>query len=97
MVSKEWSKEQQQAFHKIWAKVIAKAWSDPGFKKRLLNDPTVVLRENGLELPPGAQFKINENTDKMYYLTLPQKPSGELTEESLLKIAAGEGTSTSSR
>ncbi|MGC1879392.1 MAG: NHLP leader peptide family RiPP precursor [Rhabdochlamydiaceae bacterium] len=89
MQNKEWNKEKYEAFTKAWAKIIAKAWSDPAFKQRLLKDPLTVFKENGIELPPGVQCKVNESTDKIVYLSLPKKPSGEVSEESLKKIAGG--------
>jgi hypothetical protein len=35
-------------------KIIAKAWMDEGFKARLLSDPMATLKEEGVEIPPGA-------------------------------------------
>ena len=83
------NQEQQKNFHKEWAKIVAKAWSDETFKERLLKNPMEVLKENGVELPPGVQCKIYENSDKLLNLTLPLKPSGQMSEESLQNIAGG--------
>ncbi len=76
-------------FQKKWAKVIAKAWSDPAFKKKLLHNPTAVLAAEGIELPKEVHVEIHESTNKVIHLNLPHKPEGELSEEKLLKIAAG--------
>lgn len=39
-----------------YAKVIAKAWIDPSFKARLMQDPAAVLSEHGITLPEGMDF-----------------------------------------
>jgi len=75
-------------FNKIWAKIMAKAWSDPAFKDRLMKDPAGVLHEYGCEVPSEVKVHIDENTERSIYLTLLQKPAGELTEEELENIAA---------
>ena len=77
--------EQQKAM----AKVIAKAWSDEGFKKRLLAQPMAVLVEHGVEVPAGVELKAVENTDKVAYFVLPAMPSGAGAEEMEERLAAG--------
>jgi hypothetical protein len=89
---KDWDKQKQEAFQKAWPKIIAKAWSDPTYKQRLLHDPLSIFKENGIEFPQGVSCKINESNDKIIQLTLPQKPSGEISEETLRKIAGGAGS-----
>ena len=77
--------EQQKAM----AKVIAKAWSDEGFKKRLLAQPMAVLVEHGVEVPAGVELKAVENTDKVAYFVLPAMPTGTGAEEMEERLAAG--------
>jgi len=84
-----WDKKQQEAFQKAWAKIIAKAWSDAAYKQRLLKDPTGVLKENGVELPEGMSFHVNESTDKVIQLVLPNRHDGELSVETLGDVSAG--------
>jgi len=70
--------------------IIAKAWMDEGFKKRLFADPAAVLKEQGVEMPPGIQVKILENTENVFYLVLPTKaPCGELSGQELSAVAGG--------
>ena len=76
---------------KKWAKIIAKAWSDPVFKAKLLKNPQAVLTEQGLNfsmLPKGARVEMHENTNMAIHLVLPCKPNRALSEEELMKIAA---------
>ena len=83
MVSKK-----EEDFHKKWAKVIAKAWSDPIFKEKLLKNPQQILKEFDIIAPACAQIKIIEESDGVFQLILPKKPSSALSEEELHKIAA---------
>jgi hypothetical protein len=73
-----------------WGQLIAKAWADDAFKKKLLADPAGVLKEHGLIVPASIQLKVVENSDKVLYLTLPIKPTAEeLSEEELHRVAGG--------
>jgi nitrile hydratase len=60
-----------------WARIFAKAWNDPEFKNRLLADPVTVLNEEGMTVPPGAQIKAVENTDKVFHAIVPLKPTAK--------------------
>jgi hypothetical protein len=72
------------------SKVIAKAWSDPQFKARLLTDPMSVLAAEGIAVPPGITVRLLENTDQIVNFVLPRKPEiEELSDADLEKIAAG--------
>ncbi|MCC5831617.1 MAG: NHLP leader peptide family RiPP precursor [Chlamydiales bacterium] len=68
---------------------MAKCWSDPQFKKRLMSDPNGTLEAEGITLPKGIQFKVHEDTEQKHHLFIPEKPSRELSEEELETIAAG--------
>ena len=81
----------QEEFSKKYAEVIAKAWSDEGFKKKLLENPNETLKEFGVPIPEGVTFHIHENGSGTCHLILPKKPEGELSEEDISKnIRAGE-------
>ena len=59
---------------KQWAKIVAKAWADGDFKKRLLADPTAVLKAEGIEVPAGITLKVIENSETTIHLVLPAMP-----------------------
>jgi hypothetical protein len=81
----------QEEQGKNMQQLIAKAWMDEGFKKRLLAEPAAVLKEEGLEMPPGMEVRMVENTDKVLHLVLPVKPaSDELSDELLENVAGGQ-------
>src|SRR3954464_4159786 len=44
------------------ARVVARAWSDPAFKRRLLEDPTGTLAELGFIGRQGEDILVLENT-----------------------------------
>ncbi len=73
-----------------YSKLVARAWSDPAFKARLMADPTAVLAEAGIAVPAGMTLRAVENTDDTAHFVLPAPPaSGELSEESLSKVSGG--------
>jgi Nitrile hydratase, alpha chain len=77
----------------MMSKVIARAWADPAYKARLLEDPHAVLAEAGIDVQAGIKLKVVENTADTWHVVLPAAPSGadELSEEELGKVAAGAG------
>jgi len=74
---------------KQWAGIVAQAWSDENFKKRLLADPAGVLRQRGIQFATGQRVVIVEDTDKVVHLILPRKPDGALGQEALELILGG--------
>lgn len=82
------SKEEAQ---KNFGKIVAKAWSDDGFKAKLMSDPKAVLKDNGVDVPDSIDVKVVENTDKVVHFTLPPKPTkgDELSDAELENVAGG--------
>lgn len=66
-----------------WRGVIAKAWTDDQYKRRLIDDPNAVLQSAGLPLPQGVHFVVVENEPDRVHLVLPAKPSGDVSIEEL--------------
>ncbi len=54
------------------ARVVAKAWSDPGFRERLLQDPMQAIpAEFGIELPDNMpKLEVVENTDDVRHIVV---------------------------
>jgi nitrile hydratase len=48
------------------AAVIAKAWTDPEYKKRLLNNGTAAIAELGFSGIQGEDMVVHENTDDIH-------------------------------
>ncbi len=73
-----------------WAQLVARAWSDPAFKAKLLADPAGVMRENGLTPPAGVRFEVTEDTNEVRHLVLPARPEvEELSAEELEHVPGG--------
>lgn len=80
----------EQDQQKIFARVVARAWADDGYKTRLFNDPAGVAREEGFEFPAGAKVVVHENTGNEFHVVLPAKPEArDLSEEELDSVAGG--------
>lgn len=50
------------------ARVVAKAWSDPAYKGRLLNDSTAAIAELGFTGLQGEHMVVVANTDEVHNL-----------------------------
>jgi nitrile hydratase len=48
------------------AKVVAKAWTDPEYKARLLAEGTSAIKELGFAGPQGEHIVVVENTDSVH-------------------------------
>ena len=48
-----------------------------------------MCKEYGIEISQEVDLKVNVQTDKVFYLNLPEHSKGELEEDELQKIAAG--------
>jgi hypothetical protein len=73
------------------AKIIAKAWTDPEYKKRLLKDPAKIVKAEGIKVPKGSKVVIHQNSKKEMHLVLPQRPDGILDEDELNQRAGVHG------
>jgi nitrile hydratase len=52
------------------AKVVARAWSDPDYRKRLLEDATAAIAELGFKGPQGEHIVAVENTATRHNLVV---------------------------
>ena len=48
------------------AEVVARAWTDPAYRKRLLANGTSAIAELGFGGPEGADIRVVENTDEIH-------------------------------
>jgi hypothetical protein len=81
--------EREPGQRRQWARVVARAWDDDGFRQRLLAEPESVLRDAGITLPPGVPVRVVEDDaaesgDATACLRLPARPcTGDLIEDDL--------------
>jgi nitrile hydratase len=52
------------------ARVVARAWSDPQFRKALLEDATAAVNEMGNVSPVGSHLIAIENTDMTHHMVV---------------------------
>ena len=52
------------------AKVVARAWSDPGYRKRLLDNASKAIAEFGFEGRQGEDMVVLENTPSVHNLVV---------------------------
>jgi nitrile hydratase len=52
------------------AKVVAKAWTDPEYRKRLLDEGTSAIKELGFAGPQGEHIVVVENTPTLHNVTV---------------------------
>jgi anti-anti-sigma factor len=57
---------------------IIRACTDAAYRVRLLADPRKALAEEGIEVPPGIEVRIHENTDNKIVAVLPGPQAAEL-------------------
>jgi len=74
---------------KKMGRIIAKAWDDEAFKKRLLADATAVLKEEGVTVQEGMTVKAIENSEKVFHLVIPPKPAAGALSDDELNAASG--------
>jgi len=72
-------------------KAIARAWTDPDYRARLMTDPHAALTEAGVAIPAGATIKVTEDTADTRHIVLPVAPGNvnNLSSEELEKVAGG--------
>jgi hypothetical protein len=79
-----------QDWQQKWGALVAKSWEDDKLRDRLMKDAGAVLKENGIEIPPGVEVKVVQNTNNVIHLPMPPKPSSdEISEEELAAVAGG--------
>ncbi len=52
------------------AKVVARAWTDPDYKQRLLTDGTAAVAELGFGGPEGDHLMVVESTDEVHHVVV---------------------------
>jgi nitrile hydratase len=52
------------------ARMVARAWVDPAYKERLLDDPKAACAEMGVDASGLTEFVVLENTDRIHNLVV---------------------------
>jgi hypothetical protein len=81
--------EREPRQQRRWGQVVARAWDDDAFRRRLLAEPACVLREEGIDVPPGAAVRVIEgeradtSEEEACFWLPPTPPGRNLTEDDL--------------
>jgi hypothetical protein len=77
-------------YKEIEAKIIARAWKEPAFKKKLTANPREVFEEMGWDFEKNITVRVIEDNPNSFTFVLPATPSNieRLSESQLIKIAA---------
>lgn len=83
--------------------LITKVFRDPGFKKRLLENPSAVVQEEltrfepNAKIPSGVEVRVVEEAPDVVYLVLPSAATAPgkkaMSEAELANVAGGFGSS----
>jgi len=88
---------QQITRRDLEAKIIARAWRDPEFKRHLLARPHAIMQaelhaiDPSIVLPAALQIHVHEEKPNVYHLVLPRNPRdislGEVIGDDLEAVA----------
>src|SRR5919198_586240 len=60
----------EETDHRLGQQVVARAWTDPAFKQRLLEDGKAACAELGIEMGAYEDLKVLENTDQVHHVVV---------------------------
>ena len=66
-----------------YGEIIAKCWEDEEFKQSFLSDPETILKQYGIELKEGVDYKVIEAPKLVEYIVLPH----DRTKEALVELS----------
>ena len=69
--------------------LIARAWADPGFKARLLSNPSEAVKECNIDLPSNLHLKVHTNSDSELHLVIPAAPATVVASEAATDADGG--------
>lgn len=76
-----------EKFIKAWKQIIAKCWSDPTYKKKVIEHPENVLKEHGISIH-NKKIIVHEDKPGQIHLSIPMRPEGLSDKD--LQMRAGE-------
>jgi hypothetical protein len=86
----DWTSRVNGGLPDWYQQIVSRAWSDAGFKQRLLADPATAARECGVPVSASQSVVVLEDTDTVLHFPLPKRPADEeLLDEELEMVAGG--------
>ena len=72
-----------------WGKVVAQAWDDEDYRKRLVESPAEVMSEAGFEVPDGVRLSVVEGKPGEVTLVLPAPPTDRALDDVEVEEVSG--------
>jgi hypothetical protein len=77
-----------------WSELAKRARTDEQLKQQLLSDPAPLLRKEGIEIPEGAQVRVEEDNSHLYCIFATPRAAAaaagaELTANDLSSVTGG--------
>jgi hypothetical protein len=67
------TKDDERKYHKV----VARSWTDKGYRDRLLADPRGVFKEEGIEFPEHVDVSVKHGATKgKIEVAIPSRPEG---------------------
>lgn len=74
---------------KVYAQLVARAWSDPAFKEALMKNPSAILsKEFGITVPKDVNLQVRENTADKFHLSVQSAPASQAARLEVDELAA---------
>lgn len=72
-------------------KAIARAWKDPAYRSKLIDDPHTALEELGADIAPGMKINVLQDTSNHAHIVIPVAPDNhvEMAFDELEGVAGG--------
>lgn len=70
---------------------VSRLFSDQALRARMLAEPASVLQEQGIDVPPGAEFRVVEDSADVCHVIMPPSPNATLADSSMESVAGGVG------
>lgn len=62
-------------YYALLSRIIAKAWRDTRFRRRLVRSPREALADAGITVLAGTRIKVLEDTTELVHIVIPLKPT----------------------
>lgn len=86
----DWARDGHSAMMENLESLAKRYRGDEELRERIdSGDAADALAEIGVEVPPGAEVRVVENTDAVYHVAMPADPSAELSDWALAPVAGG--------
>jgi hypothetical protein len=65
---------QSDALQREWTKIVAQAWADPDFRKRLEKNPRAILKERGVEVSADVDLSVIDRPTELQEIERAVRP-----------------------